>query len=965
MSDIKNLKGLTPEQVEESRKKYGNNIVTPSKRVSMWKLFFEKFNDPIIKILIVAAVVSLGISFVEGGFEEPIGIFIAIFLATGISFYFERDANKKFEALTQVNDDLPVRAIRNGKLIEVPKRDIVVGDVVLIETGDEIPADGTLVEAVSLQVDESTLTGELMIDKTTDPEDFDKEATYPSNAVMRGTTVLDGRGTFIVEKVGDATQYGQVAKNATKETEEETPLNKQLSSLAGLISGIAVVLGLATFFIMVYKELSALPQESLLPAQKVTLSAVITFAITAMMKVLLPAISNTLSVFKVNTTKIIELSDKSWSVFLAIGIVVSAITYLIGGAIIGFFSPFVAEAWVTPNVVKYIIDAFMVAVTLIVVVVPEGLPMSITLSLALNMRRMLKTNNLVRKIHASETMGAVTVICTDKTGTLTQNKMHVEFLKLFSTKSEGIDDSVNSKIFAEAIAANTTAQLGLDTEGKESVLGNPTEGALLNFLKENSIDYAPIREKAKLVKQLTFTTQRKYMATLVVSDVTGKRTLYVKGAPEILMANSKTVLTTEGEVAMSEIKPQIDEKLVSFQSKAMRTLAFGIREVADNDDRALEDIISEEGVKFIAFVAISDPVRADVPAAVKRCLEAGVGIKIVTGDTFATAKEIGRQIGIWTENDTEENIIGGVDFEALSDEEAFKRAQKLKIMCRARPTDKQRLVSLLQKAGEVVAVTGDGTNDAPALNQAHVGLSMGTGTAVAKEASDITLLDDSFASIAMAVMWGRSLYRNIQRFLLFQLTINIVALIVVFTGVFFTTEPPLTVMQMLWVNIIMDTFAAMAFASIRPENNVMQVPPRKNSGFIINKGMFRQMLITSGIFVATLITMLTCPIKGFEVNTRAFSSLFFTVFVMLQFVNMFVVRGYSYKRVKGEKFKDLYPATFLLVALLIYVGQIIIVQFGGEAFRVEPLSFDSWAIISGSAIILIVADLFTKLFGKR
>lgn len=962
---MKNLRGLTPEQVEESRKKHGNNIVTPSKRVSMWKLFFEKFNDPIIKILIVAAVVSLGISFVEGGFEEPIGIFIAIFLATGISFYFERDANKKFEALTQVNDDLPVRTIRNDKLIEVPKRDIVVGDVVLIETGDEIPADGTLVEAVSLQVDESTLTGELMIDKTTNPEDFDKEATYPSNAVMRGTTVLDGRGTFIVEKVGDATQYGQVAKNATKETEEETPLNKQLSSLAGLISGIAVVLGLATFFIMVYKELSALPQESLLPAQKVTLSAVITFAITAMMKVLLPAISNTLSVFKVNTTKIIELSNKSWGLFLAIGIIVSAITYLIGGAIIGFFSPFVAEAWVTPNVVKYIIDAFMVAVTLIVVVVPEGLPMSITLSLALNMRRMLKTNNLVRKIHASETMGAVTVICTDKTGTLTQNKMHVEFLKLFSTKSEAIDDSINSKIFAESIAANTTAQLGLDTEGKESVLGNPTEGALLNFLKKNSIDYAPIREKAKLVKQLTFTTQRKYMATLVVSDVTGKRMLYVKGAPEILMANSKTVLTTEGEVTMNKIKPQIDEKLVSFQSKAMRTLAFGIREVADNDDRALEDIISEEGVKFIAFVAISDPVRADVPAAVKRCLEAGVGIKIVTGDTFATAKEIGRQIGIWTENDTEENIIGGVDFEALSDEEAFKRVQKLKIMCRARPTDKQRLVSLLQKAGEVVAVTGDGTNDAPALNQAHVGLSMGTGTAVAKEASDITLLDDSFASIAMAVMWGRSLYRNIQRFLLFQLTINIVALIVVFTGVFFTTEPPLTVMQMLWVNIIMDTFAAMAFASIRPENNVMQVPPRKNSDFIINKRMFRQMLITSGIFVATLITMLTCPIEGFEINTRAFSSLFFTVFVMLQFVNMFVVRGYSYKRVKGEKFKDLYPATFLLVALLIYVGQIIIVQFGGEAFRVEPLNFNSWAIISGSAIILILADLFIKLFGKR
>lgn len=961
MKEAPKVTGLTPEQVEESRKKYGNNIVTPSKRVSMWKLFFEKFNDPIIKILIVAAVVSLAISFVEGGFEEPIGIFIAIILATGISFYFERDANKKFEALTQVNDDLAVRVIREDKIVEVAKRDIVVGDVVLIETGDEIPADGTLIDAVSLQVDESTLTGELMIDKTIDPEDFDHEATYPSNQVMRGTTVLDGRGTFIVEKVGDATQYGQVAKNATKETEEETPLNKQLGSLASFISGIAVVLGLATFFIMVYKELSVLDATQITTIQKTTLASAIIFTITLMLKVLLPAISDTLSVFKVETQKLDNLASKSWGMFISLALALAVTAYIVASLFTGFVSPFTASAWLSADVLKQIIDAFMVAVTLIVVVVPEGLPMSITLSLALNMRRMLKTNNLVRKIHATETMGAATVICTDKTGTLTQNKMHVEYLKHFATPNGELDESKYSKIFVESIAANTTAEIGYNTEGKESVLGNPTEGALLNFLKENSIDYAPLREKATLIKQLTFTTQRKYMATLVTSEVTGKRVLYMKGAPEIIMSHSRSVITLEGEEAMSKVKPEIEEKLISFQSKAMRTLAFAMAEVADDDNREIEEIIATDKVKFLAFVAISDPVRTDVPAAVKRCLDAGVGVKIVTGDTFATAKEIGRQIGIWTDSDTEENIIGGVEFEALSDEEAYQRAQKLKIMCRARPTDKQRLVSLLQKAGEIVAVTGDGTNDAPALNQAHVGLSMGTGTAVAKEASDITLLDDSFASIAMAVMWGRSLYRNIQRFLIFQLTINVVALVVVFTGVFFTSEPPLTVMQMLWVNIIMDTFAAMAFASIKPEDNVMQEPPRKNNDFIIKKDMFRQMLITSALFVAVLIGMLNIPIEGYELNTKAFSALFFTTFVMMQFANMFIVRGYHYCRAKGESIKNLYPTTFLLVAVMIFIGQIAITQFGGEAFRVEPLNITTWLILAGTAFVAIAIDFVIKL----
>ncbi|MEG1998880.1 MAG: HAD-IC family P-type ATPase, partial [Bacteroidales bacterium] len=722
-------RGLTPAQVEDSRAKNGNNLITPAKKTSMWRLFFEKFNDPIIRILIAAAVVSLGISLVEGGFEEPIGIFSAIILATGISFYFERDASKKFEILTKVNDDNPVRVMRDGKITEIPKRDIVVGDIIMIEAGDEIPADGLLLKAMSLQIDESTLTGELMIEKTVDPEDFDKEATYPSNMVLRGTAVLDGHGIMQVEKVGDATQYGQVAKNATRTVEEETPLNRQLTNLAGLISGVAVVLGVFTFFIMVLKEIQSAPIGSVTTQHKIMLTSLLVFLMIAMSRVFLPAILRTLSIFKIKAEKLNKLCSRSWTFFTILALVVAAIIYVGVSLFTGFVSPLSSEAWLDVNIIKHIVDAFMVAVTLIVVVVPEGLPMSITLSLALNMRRMLKTNNLVRKIHASETMGATTVICTDKTGTLTQNRMSVEYLKLFATTGGNIDNSENSRIFTEGIATNTTAQLGTDVNGNTSALGNPTEGALLNFLRDNSVDYRPLRNSVEVHKQLTFSTQRKYMATLVRSAVTGANMLYLKGAPEIITGKCTSVLTPSGVDAIDGYRGGVSTELAEFQNKAMRTLAFAYKNVADDDNRPIEEL-AESGLIFLGFVAISDPIRQDVPAAVQRCINAGVKVKIVTGDTSATAREIGRQIGIWCSTDTDENIIAGSDFEALSDEEAFERAKKLKIMCRARPTDKQRLVQLLQKAGEVVAVTGDGTNDAPALNQAHVGLSMGTGTAV-------------------------------------------------------------------------------------------------------------------------------------------------------------------------------------------------------------------------------------------
>lgn len=955
--------GLTPEQVEESRSKYGDNIITPAKRVSMWRLLFEKFNDPIIKILLVAAAISFIISLSEGGFAETIGIFVAIILATGISFYFERDAGKKFEALTKVNDDIPIRAIREGEVIEVPRRDLVVGDIVMIETGDEIPADGRLLESYSLQVDESTLTGELMIDKTTDPEAFDKEATYPSNMVMRGTNVLDGHAVMQIEKVGDATQYGQVAEHSTKNVEEETPLNKQLSSLAGLISGIAVVLGIVTFLTMTAKELHS-ATISIMPQQKNMLATILSVLLILLGRIYLPAVSSTLSVFKINTAYIKKLAARSWQAYITASILTGIVIYTISSFITGFFSPLDASVWLDTKILKHIVDAFMVSVTLIVVVVPEGLPMSITLSLALNMRRMLKTNNLVRKIHASETMGAVTVICTDKTGTLTQNKMHVEAVRIPALPTGKPDGTPVSQTFTEGIAANTTAQLGRDINGKISPLGNPTEGALLMYLEENGIDYRAIREKVRVLKQLTFSTQRKYMATLVASETTGKHILYVKGAPEIIYGMSKTMLTPKGTSPITDADKEILVKdLSEYQNKAMRTLAFAYACIKEYDNKPIEDLV-KGGLTFMGFVAISDPVRADVPAAVKRCLNAGINIKIVTGDTMATAREIGRQIGIFGEKEQENSIIGGSEFAALSDEEALSRIKDLKIMCRARPTDKQRLVELLQQSGEVVAVTGDGTNDAPALNQAHVGLSMGSGTSVAKEASDITLLDDSFSSIATAVMWGRSLYRNIQRFLLFQLTINIVALVVVFVGVFFTTTPPLTVMQMLWVNIIMDTFAAMAFASIRPESNVMSCPPRKNSDFIINKSMFKRLMATSASFVIILMGLL-----GYFVSTSTDTpynmTLFFTVFVMLQLVNMFLVRGYAAERGENERIKEMFPTTFMSVATMILAGQILIVQFGGEAFHTVPLSITTWAWVTGVTLTVIIADMAIKMRKKQ
>lgn len=875
--------GLTLQEVENNRRLYGENTLTPPPKKSLWSLFLEKFDDPIIRILLVAWLLSMIIAGIHcwgpeaAGFKaflEPIGIFFAILLASGVGFIFEVKANKAFEVLNTVNDDTMVKVIREGNISQITKKEVVKGDIILLETGEEIPADGILLEAISLQVNESTLTGEPVISKTTNQAEFKQDVTYPSNVVMRGTTVVDGHGIMQVEKVGDATGYGKVYEGAQIDNNIETPLQIQLGELAKVISRAGYAIAGITFLALLIKLL--------LSSQGVPF---------------------------------LELAGD-------------------------------------------ILNIFMIAVTLIVVSVPEGLPMSVTLSLALSMNRMLKTNNLVRKMHACETMGATTVICTDKTGTLTQNQMQVYQTNFFGLKEQQIEENEIGMLIKEGIAANSTAYLDFSGE-KINTLGNPTEAALLLWLNHQEINYLTLRENAKIVDQLTFSTERKYMATIVDSSLLQKRVLYVKGAPEIVLANSKQIRTEEEYVSVNTRKEQIEEQLLAYQNQAMRTLGFAYQILDEDTEKALfvNGRLHQADLVFIGFVAISDPVRADVPAAVESCLQAGIDIKIVTGDTPGTAKEIARQIGIWKPVNTEQHIITGIDFENLTDEEALNRIPDLKIMCRARPTDKQRLVQLLQQKGAVVAVTGDGTNDAPALKAAQIGLSMGDGTSVAKEASDITILDNSFSSITRAVMWGRSLYRNIQKFLLFQLTINVAACLIVLIGSLLGTESPLTITQMLWVNLIMDTFAAAALASLPPNEKVLLDKPRrsgKGGDFIISRPMRYRIFGVGFTFVSILIGILVYFTTNGKLTDYRLSW-FFTFFVMLQFWNMFNAKAFMEGKSAFANLKE--SRTFLFVALCILIGQYLIVTFGGEMFNVVPLRWKDWGIILGvTSIVLWIGE---------
>ena len=895
MAEKHHYKGLTDAQVLESRQKYGENSLSSVEGEPLWKQFLEKFTDPIIIILLVALVFSFGVSTYEymvhnegfDAFLEPIGILFAVLLATGVAFYFEHKANKQFEILNQVNDEIYYKVIRNEHITQVLKKDIVVGDIVILETGEEVPADGELLEAVSMHINESTLTGEPLVHKTTNLADFEAEATYPSNYVCRGTSVSDGHGIFEVKKVGDATEYGKVFEGVQIDNTVKTPLNEQLDKLAGMITKIS-------------------------------------YAIAILVIVGRLILYFTLPAHNINQIDWIDFGH-------------------------------------------YLLNTAMIAITVVVVAVPEGLPMSVTLSLAYSMRSMMATNNLVRKMHACETMGATTVICTDKTGTLTQNQMTIyeTYFNRFT------DEQLGEKLIAESMAVNSTAYLDFTDKEKPNVLGNPTEGALLLWLYGKGTNYLPIREGSEVLNQLTFSTERKYMATLVQSPALGKPVLYLKGAPEIVMT-----FCYEGGKFLSDI-PQADfeAKLLQYQNQAMRTIGFAYKVIDDPNT-----VISENGklvvncLNFIGITAISDPVRPDVPASIEECLHAGIQVKIVTGDTPGTAREIARQIHLWDDTCTERNQITGVEFAAMSDTELLDRITDLRVISRARPLDKARLVNLLQQKGEVVAVTGDGTNDAPALKAAQVGLSMGDGTSVAKEASDITILDNSFSSIGKAVMWGRSLYLNIQRFILFQMTINVAACIIVLIGAFLGVESPLTVTQMLWVNLIMDTFAALALASLPPSNRVMNDKPRARGANIITKPMTKGIFGVGGFFVVLLfgfiqyfknedITSLTqfsitdyfshffhfgAPKNGLSAYEL---SLFFSIFVFLQFWNMFNAKAY---RTGKSTFYNIGKSQgFILIATVIVIGQVFITTFGGQMFNVTPLKLTDWTIIIGATSLVL------------
>jgi len=939
-SENKKVTGLTAGEVEESRRANGENILTPPEKTPLWKLFLEKFEDPIIRILLMAAFLSLLMALRTGEIVETIGILFAIALATGIGFWFEVDAGKKFDILNKVNDEVSIKVIRDGVVTEVAKREIVVGDVVLLDTGDEVPADGKLLEAVSLTLNESSLTGELQTRKTTDPQFFVKDATYPSDHVLKGTTVMEGHCMYVVESVGDATEYGKVARKSSERSSEPTPLNVQLDKLAKFIGFAGFAMAILTFVILFLKDIfSGEVQYSV--ANLWVLCSLFIGGSIALMPVWRPIIHGGMEILgkKKDGRK---GKERGWVFWVSIGLLTILLlltsSYLVG------YNPLDESSWVDSSVASRILRYFMVAVTLIVVAVPEGLPMSVTLSLALSMRKMLKTNNLVRKMHATETMGATTVICTDKTGTLTQNQMRVA-----EADFRGAEDS---DMVVESIAANTTAFLDLSDPAKAKAIGNPTEGALLIWLKERGHDYVELRESAKVEEQLSFSTERKYMATIVLASENRGRTLFVKGAPEIVAGFCiDTPADIEGELAR-------------FQAQAMRTLGFASKKLTEDESyESVEELVKRGGLNFLGVVAISDPVREDVPDAVAMCLQAGMDVKMITGDTPGTAKEIGKRIGIYKEG-TSDMVITGPDFAALSDSLVIEMHKRIKIMCRARPTDKERFVKLLQKAGEVVAVTGDGTNDAPALNHANVGLSMGSGTAVAKEASDITLLDDSFNSIVTAVLWGRSLYKNIQRFILFQLTINVAALLIVLLGSIFGEELPLTVTQMLWVNLIMDTFAAASLASLPPEKKVMKERPRRYSDFIVNKTMRNNILTVGVIFVAAMLFLLSFLTDSATGTISEYNlSVFFTVFVMLQFWNLFNAKAFASG---GSAFKAISASPgFLAVAALIIVGQIIIVEFGGEFFRTVPISFKDWMIIAGGTSVVLWIGEVVRLIGRR
>jgi len=969
----KDFTGLTSAEVEKSRQVNGENIITPPPQKSLLRLFFEKLDDPIIKILIVATIISFAVGWFNGHYIESLGIFMAIILATVISFVNEVRAKHEFDILNMTRDEDPVTVIRGSKYLSIGKREVVVGDYVILEVGEEIPADGIIKKSVSLQINESSLTGESApvskFSKTETDRLKPKHSTYEAYEVRRGTFVTDGNGIIEISAVGDNTDIGKTARAATEETGRKTPLTIQLEKLSKLIGSIGFAMAVLTFIILITRAI--ITGELLLNfQQKYTLTILGISVIILTWKVWLPFVYDLLEITKIKKTRP-EFLEKNavihWGMSIIVSILFAVITMWV--AIQSGIMSSNYEEWLTAAIIEKVLSFFMISVTMIVVAIPEGLAMAVTLSLAYSVRKMTKLNNLVRKMHAVETISAATVICSDKTGTLTRNEMRVKEYSFPSVPDNFLqsEDKDDPKFFLiEAITANSTANLSDDKKNQERVLGNPTEGALLLWLEQHYVDYHKHRNAFNIEYQWTFNTERKYMATLGKSDSTSGKVLHIKGAPEIILRKCSKVKCSEGRIVdITERRDKIKEMLKKNQERALRTIALAYYEEPQlSENKDLDEL--GENFTWLGMFSIEDPVRVEVPKAILDCRDAGVEVKIVTGDTYITAREVGKQINLFEGgNVADTDIVLGNDFREMDDETAYLKAGELKVLSRAKPMDKLRLVKFLQKAGHVVAVTGDGINDAPALNYADVGLAMGkTGTSVAKEASDIILLDDSFKSIVNAILFGRSLYLNIQRFLLFQLTINVLALSIVFFGPFIGVELMLTVVQMIWVNLIMDTFAALALATQPPDKEVMKHKPRKSTDFIIPPNMAKLIFAYAAFFFVILVGSILYFQSDGKIGPKELT-LFFNIFVFLQLWNLFNVRVYGTKHPllfnltswKGTAenpsagIVNNYP--FLLICGIILVMQILITHFGGSIFRTVPLDFEEWVLVIGSTWLLV------------
>ncbi len=848
----KNIKiqGLTDAEVLSSREKHGLNLLTPPKEVPWWKLYLEKFKDPIIVILLVATAISLAFGIIEGNYTESIGIIAAVLIATGVGFWREYDAKKKFDAMKSDKDYEPVKVRRNGVVVEITKDHVVVGDIAILSAGDEIPADIELFKAIDMKVAESAMTGESVAVPKYPIDEAYTGSGFAPNLLLRGTTIESGLGEGVVIKVGDETEIGKTTIQASEETDNKTPLEEKLGELAG----------------------------------KITTAA---FLVAGLMFIILNLVHWDFA-----------FGDHAFS--WSMSTLLTEVGFLMG------------------------------AIVVIIVAVPEGLPLSVTLALAFSMKTMANENNLVKKMHACETIGAVNVIFTDKTGTLTQNCMTVV----------DVDVREEDKDVLNLVGAvNSTA----NWSNASRVLGNPTEAAILKHMGHDLSER--LRSEYRILSCIPFSSAYKYMVTQAQNEESKEEIILIKGAPEVIARIIRY------DKYLGEVSTQ--------QARGRRAISAAI--INSKDYNAVKESLESgnplDDCTYIGTWFIEDPVRSDVPDAIRKCYGAGIDVVMMTGDNLRTGTEIGRQAGfkdIWA-------------IEAKDFWEAVKNPQNGReypnVIARCTPTNKLDILKWAKDKDYVCAMTGDGVNDSPSLNHADVGIAMGSGTSVAKEAADIILLDDAFPSIVTGVKWGRSLYKNIKNFLFFQLSINVSACLIAVFGPLVGVEMPFTVIQFLWINLVMDSLAAIALTSEPADERVLSEKPRDRRQFIIDKSLAKS-IFGFGIFVWILCTFVLWGMKHTEFLSKIDLTVFFASYMVINLWNMFNARVIGKNKSVFSGLKSNYKFTGIL--LFILAVTILLVQFGGEVFQTHPLSWKTWlTIILVTSPVMIVREIYFQLFGKN